>query len=40
MGNYNPILMQIAMQTKKNVPSSKLQNQRRSPSFKMTAAAI
>jgi hypothetical protein len=40
MGNYNPILMQIALQTKKSMPSSEITNQRRSPSFKMTAAAI
>jgi DNA-binding transcriptional regulator YhcF (GntR family) len=40
MGSYNPILMQIAIQTKNSMPSSEIKNQRRSPSFKMTAAAI
>jgi hypothetical protein len=40
MGKYHPILMQIAIQTKKSMPSSEITNQRRSPSFKMTAAAI
>jgi hypothetical protein len=41
MGNYNPILMQIATyRLRKACRVQKLQNQRRSPSFKMTAAAI
>jgi hypothetical protein len=41
MGNYNPIFMQIAIQTiRKACRVQKLQNQRRSPSFKMTTAAL
>jgi DNA-binding transcriptional regulator YhcF (GntR family) len=40
MGNYHPILMQIATQTKKSMPSSEIRKPERSPSFKMTAAAI
>jgi hypothetical protein len=42
MGNYNAILMEIGVQTKKSMPSSEVrkQRQRRWSSFKMAAAAI
>jgi hypothetical protein len=39
MGNYNPISMQVGIQTKKSMLSSKLQK-RGVGRFKMTAAAI
>jgi hypothetical protein len=40
MGNYNPILMQIGIQTKKSMPSSEITKPEALASFKMTAAAI
>jgi hypothetical protein len=40
MGNYHPILMKIGTQTKEHRLKSKITQQKRSPNFKMAAAAI
>jgi hypothetical protein len=40
MGNYNPILMKIGTQTKKNMLSFEITIPEVRPSFKMAAAAI
>jgi hypothetical protein len=40
MGNYNPILMQIGTQTKKNMLSSKFIIPEVQTNFKMAAAAF
>jgi hypothetical protein len=40
MGNYNAILMQIRIQTKKSMPSSEIRKPEAWSSFKMAAVAI